>query len=344
MATNRRRGNILISVLWVVVAMTILVMGLSYEARSDVDRASLVRDRAKAYWMARAAVEQVKFEYSVEQGKLLQAPAGGDDIPDDQKKARYHFNYPEGTVECRIMTNASKMSVNTQNTEQWMQLFSLYGIEEEERKNIVAALLDWRDNDDLPRERDGVEIGEGAEAEYYATRTPAYAPRNGPFFSVEEILLVRGITEDMYYGTRVEGKQVPGLKDLLTVSSQNMYQFDINTCPVGLLMAFLEIDEQEAGKLVKAREEKMLENVQEAIQVINTERSDNLSRFFMTYRGTGQAFTIRATAYVKDSPARYTVEDEVRYIGGTNLFTHISHKDFSLDHVDEMTEESDDER
>ncbi len=344
MACERRRGNILISVLWVIVAMTILVMGLSFEARSDVDRASLVRDRAKAYWLARAAVEQVKFEYAVEQGQQINAPTGGAGQPEDQKKSHYSFTYPEGTVECRIMTNASKMSVNSQNTEQWIQLFNLYGIEEAERKDIVAALLDWHDSDDQTREPDGVEIGQGAEADYYATLVPPYAPRNGPFFSVEEILLVRGITEDMYYGTRVEGKLIPGLKDLLTVSSQNMYQFDINTCPVGLLMAFLEIDEQEASKIVKAREEKMFENVQEAIQVAHTERSDNLTRFFMTYRGTGQAFTIRATAYVNDSPARYTVEDEVRYIGGANLFTNISHKDFSLDHVDEMTEESDDQR
>ena len=58
-----------------------------------------------------------------------------------------------------------------------------------------------------------------------------------------------------------------------------------------------------------------------------------LMQFFTIYQGN--QFKIRATGYVYDSLARYTVEDEVRFSGGQRLFTNLSHKDFTLEHVDE---------
>ncbi len=58
---------------------------------------------------------------------------------------------------------------------------------------IADAILDWIDPDDTPREQ-------GAESETYSNLQPAYAARNGPPVSIEELLLVQGVTPELLFG------------------------------------------------------------------------------------------------------------------------------------------------
>src|SRR5690606_37684595 len=61
---------------------------------------------------------------------------------------------------------------------------------------IADAILDWIDSDNEPREF-------GAEMDFYSTLTPPYTPQNGPIKSLEELLLVRGVTPDLLFGRDV---------------------------------------------------------------------------------------------------------------------------------------------
>jgi type II secretory pathway component PulK len=60
-------------------------------------------------------------------------------------------------------------------------------------EDIADAILDWIDPDDEPREF-------GAEQDVYAGLDPPYMPKNGILDSVEELLLVRGVTPALLYG------------------------------------------------------------------------------------------------------------------------------------------------
>lgn len=60
-------------------------------------------------------------------------------------------------------------------------------------EDIADAILDWMDPDDDEREF-------GAEAEYYQQLTPAYTTKNGPLDTIEELLLVRGVTPQLLFG------------------------------------------------------------------------------------------------------------------------------------------------
>lgn len=83
---------------------------------------------------------------------------------------------------------------------------------------LVDAIIDWVDADDNPR-------ANGAESSSYQT----YLPRNGPLNSLDELLLVQGMTPDILYGSdrNRNGQQDPneptdtgfsrGLADYLTV-------------------------------------------------------------------------------------------------------------------------------
>lgn len=310
-----QRGNILITVLWIIMIMAVLVLGLNYEARSDVERTTLFRDRARAYWLARGAVERAKYDYA------LAKMRADEEIP---QRTKYTYEFADGYAVVQLLNHTHLMSVNSANRELWEQLFTYYEVEETERDALIDAIFDWVDEDDLPRLN-------GIEEEYYLGLNPPYFPRNGEFHSVEELLLVRGITEDLFYGVPGSGK--PGLRDLLTAQGPRITKFDINTCPSGMLMAFLGITKEEADQIKAAREIERFETVIQVGELFNGELNEKLMQFFTVYQGN--QFKIRATGYVTNSLARYTVEDEVRFSGGDRLYTNLSHKDFSLNHVDE---------
>lgn len=60
-------------------------------------------------------------------------------------------------------------------------------------KDIAESLLDWMDTDDDPNPY-------GAESETYQQMSPPYKAKNGPFESIDELLLVKGITPTLLYG------------------------------------------------------------------------------------------------------------------------------------------------
>jgi len=60
-------------------------------------------------------------------------------------------------------------------------------------EDVADAILDWLDPDDEPREF-------GLESDWYASLSPPYAAKNGPLDSLEELLLVRGVTPQLLFG------------------------------------------------------------------------------------------------------------------------------------------------
>ncbi|MBI2433951.1 MAG: general secretion pathway protein GspK, partial [Candidatus Hydrogenedentes bacterium] len=98
---------------------------------------------------------------------------------------------------------------------------------------IVDAILDWLDYDDEDEERP-----EGAEMEYYEGLEIPYACKNGPMDSIEELLLIKGMTPELYYGN-VEEEQLP-LSEYLTVHGDWQGRININTAQLDLLQSVFE--------------------------------------------------------------------------------------------------------
>jgi type II secretory pathway component PulK len=63
-------------------------------------------------------------------------------------------------------------------------------------EDVINSILDWLDPDDTPREN-------GAESDYYQTLNPPYNAKNGPLDSIDELLLVKGVTPQMLYGNDI---------------------------------------------------------------------------------------------------------------------------------------------
>lgn len=106
-------------------------------------------------------------------------------------------------------------------------LFAMRGAQEDP----VDAILDWIDADDEARPG-------GAESDYYGSLDVAYACKNGPLSSVEELLLVRGITPEIFFGNPDHG-EAP-LTELLTVRGSRRGDLNVNTAARETLEAFGE--------------------------------------------------------------------------------------------------------
>jgi general secretion pathway protein K len=81
--------------------------------------------------------------------------------------------------------------------------------DDSEPQAIINSLKDWMDSGD----DDAITGLSGAETSYYRDKQPPYPSRNGPLTDLRELLLVKGITAELYDGTR----EVPGIARYLTV-------------------------------------------------------------------------------------------------------------------------------
>jgi len=99
-----------------------------------------------------------------------------------------------------------------------------FGLEEDEARNIVNAIIDWIDSNDEP-------ILPGGEENYQSLDKP-YSAKNEPLDFLEELLLVKGITKELFYGT----EDKPGIARYMSVHAGDG-RININTADPLILKA-----------------------------------------------------------------------------------------------------------
>lgn len=126
---------------------------------------------------------------------------------------------------------------------------------------IAQAILDWRDEDDLPR------IG-GAERDEYLKLGAAVLPPNRPFRSVEELRHVVGMTEEIF---------AAAVPHLTLVGSGRI---NLNAAPLPVLLSIPGMTESGALEFIRLREGGQLpRSTAELRQVIPADVLANLTAF-----------------------------------------------------------------
>jgi type II secretory pathway component PulK len=207
--TPRRRGYVLIAVLLVIVVLSLAAyrfadaMGAEYQAAIRATEAAQARAYAVSgihYAMA-ALADPVTF-YDMLGGYPYDNPAAFANIPVGLELTRGggrfsivsvgDAGFGEFAVRYGVEDESGKININALirldpgGTVLSTVLSQLPGM----TQDLVDAIVDWVDSDDEPRPA-------GAEAESY----PFYQPKNGPLNSLDELLLVRGITPEILYGS-----------------------------------------------------------------------------------------------------------------------------------------------
>jgi len=201
-SARRDRGVVLILAVFAVVLLTVLAVGIAAAVRVELLASRSSVARVRSLYLAQAGLNQARamLVYDEQTIDALTDNWG----PDARTPLHEPHRMADGWYEARVYDACGRIDINQADL---TTLSRLTGDEA-----VAAAVIDWRDEDDSTVTPDG------AEASYYESLPYPYRPRNGPFQTTGELLLVRGVTPEMFFGTAA-GR---GIVDLVTVDSQSL--------------------------------------------------------------------------------------------------------------------------
>lgn len=190
------RGSALLAVLWLSAALAAIAFSLSSTVRGETERASTNMDGARGYYLAAGAIDRASME-------LLWS---GSMAPDRRSipigAAHVDYVFPSGVARVEIIPETAKLNVNYSTPAQLARLGVALGLDPDRAREIAAAIDNWRTPALGLRDLDA----------YYLSLTPSFRPPHASFQEIEELLLVKGITPDIYYGTYAPAAE-PGAED-----------------------------------------------------------------------------------------------------------------------------------
>ena len=160
--------------------------------------------------------------------------------------------FRQGAFQVRIVDDAGKIPVNklvagngynVPVKDLLVRFLSLpeFKLGPDRVNEIVDSLKDWIDKDDAV-------TGLGAESAHYRNLARPYSAKNGFLDCIDELLMIKGITKELYNGT----EETPALRDFLTVYGDGA--ININTAPLLVLRALApEITPELAGLMDEYR-------------------------------------------------------------------------------------------
>jgi general secretion pathway protein K len=261
-------GFALVAVLLVLAIIGILSAEFAYSMRLEARAALTYKESVLGLHLAEAGVQNALRELvgqgsraaMAEDGQLTFYTTGNITAPISQPLAsrpegasaavprpnRENVAYGGGHYSYRITDEAARLNVNAVTATSLLALDRLLqslGIEKSERDIISDSIQDWRDGNDSHRVN-------GAESDDYYLKLPVpYRARNGVLQSINELLQIKGVTPELFWGTA----ERPGLAELLTVATPTG-SVNINTASRRVLAA-LGLAEAEIVQIVATRQE-----------------------------------------------------------------------------------------
>lgn len=266
----KEKGLVLILVLVVITLLGVLVLEFSYLMRVEAVMAGNYADSIKAFYLARAGVnfglflidkkDDPRYKERIKDlaGSVVTVPSGSGEtsfrVSDEGGKINVNYLKKDGKLD-RRRVEAMLELCDVLNKQYEKPIFSYA---------LVAALIDWVDEDDKVTVLDFILLGdrEGAESDYYEDLEPSYQAKNAPFDTRGELLLVRGIDREVFYGREAgeEGEVRAGLSKYVTVYGEG--KININTAPLAVLQGLdIEIDEVLAQDLIDERREREFKKI-----------------------------------------------------------------------------------
>lgn len=305
MAAERRRGGALVAVLWLSAALAAVALSLAATVRGEVERVSTQLDGTRAYYLASGALQRALLY--MEWAPLAAAPGGGSRFFNPWT-SRMRFSFPTGEAEVEIIPESARLNLNRATPEELLRLLVALGVDRPRAESLTAAILDWR----TPRP-----AGDPTEFDrYYLSLTPSFPSRHASFQETEELLLLRGMTPDLYYGTlRSDSggrlRAVAGLADCVTTLGESG-PVDVNTAPPAVLVA-VGLAPDTAAAVVRARETEPFRSLDRLRVAGLLEAAGNRLGI-----GGGPVYTLRATARGRAPDGKPL--DAVRSVGATVRF------------------------
>lgn len=264
---GNEEGVALMTVLLFVVLLSAIVIEYGYETQVDASLMSNSRAEFEAYVAAKSAVASGMGALQLD---LLQGQMGGtatssttrgnaasqtglqpdvDGFLDVWYEGVPRAPINDAEMQGTIVDEFGKLNLNAlvgpegQPNELLVDalhaLFEYLQVEEDP----TEAIIDWVDPDQDAQ-------ANGAESDYYEGLETPYSCRDGMMTSIEELLLIKGITPELYFDLNqdpaereqmiADGNRPASLSDLLTVHGHPQGMLNVNTAHPELLMGLAD--------------------------------------------------------------------------------------------------------
>ena len=250
--------------LWSLSLLAVFSVTLGYGVRQKLSLIKRIDERERLHLIAEAGVQKAIFElkkqetegYNSLKDPISNDPAIFKDIYLEGGSSSVSYNFSRGSgipphseqlagndehtgvLETRygLSDEESKINLNTAGLTVLENLFiAAAGLEEVEAQELAASIVDWRDKDSQL----SIPLG-SAEDSYYRGLAYPYEAKDSEFESLDELLLVKGMTPEIF----------ERLRDYVTVSSSG--RVNINTASSPVLLA-LGLEEDIADKIIRYR-------------------------------------------------------------------------------------------
>ncbi|HNY50773.1 MAG TPA: type II secretion system minor pseudopilin GspK [Smithella sp.] len=249
---NNNKGVALVTVILIVAILVALVIELNRSSRADIYDAVNLSDGIKLTYIAKSGF----YAASV---LIANSNIDFSTLRDDWAKAatlslQSASFFSDGYFTAVIEDETGKIPVNklTNGDEYNPDIRDMltrllrqpeFGLDDRKVDEIVDSIKDWIDADDQMS-------ANGAENSYYTSLETPYEAKNAPIDCIEELLMVRGVTAELFYGT----KEKAGLAGFITADSDGLV--NINTAPKMVLRALAEeIDSDRADRMDEYRKQ-----------------------------------------------------------------------------------------
>ena len=274
---RRERGIALLLVVWVFMILGVLALDFSRYMRDDAMAAVNFSEEARGYYIAVAGMNRTLFEAMVAREEGRSPDDGKDDEGDgkDKKLSKdgkpgldddgednaippdgewHREDFAGGSYEVRMTDEGGRISLRAAHLDllKYVVMNLIQGpngqVKGMDRRTqgeidtIANSIIDWRDTDDNRSDH-------GAESPYYL-KHGGYRAKNSFFDSPEELLLVRGVTADIFYGH--DGQ--PGLRDIVSVSNKSS-KLNVHWMPAPVIQVLLGVTADEMPDIIAERGE-----------------------------------------------------------------------------------------
>jgi type II secretory pathway component PulK len=244
-AARPRRGVVLLAVLVVIVLLSLAVYHYNDLTMAEYKASDLAHRQAQALALADSGVHYAAALLSSSDGGVSQL--GGNPYNNSSTFANVRVQTDDGSgyagtftliappdpqsgdtsVRYGVIDESGKINLNSMMVidPSGNALLNMLQQLPNMTSEAAGSIVDWIDADSNSQPG-------GAESDYYQGMNPPYAAKNGPLDSLEELLLVKGITPELLFGqdrnpfgvprSNATAPQDQGLSRFLTVYSREM--------------------------------------------------------------------------------------------------------------------------
>jgi len=307
-----RKGAILVILLWTLMAMSIICISFAKAIRVEANAVLNTRLLTSAYYLAQAGINETVYKlivYRLEGGNRLR-DAETDLEPLDIEMGKVVLETDIGDAVVNVTDEYGKININRANKELLLSLLLTIGTGEEQADMISDSILDWRDADEDHHLN-------GAESDYYLSLENPYKSKNENLDTLEELLLVRGVDADLFYGHSARDEQgrsiyMPGLNQCFTVYGGST-GVNVNSAPFPVLVA-IGFPPDMARDIIRERESDPFQDQQDfTTRVPDAPGREMLKAPAITRPPTrSNYFSLISTAHIHDTKLRKTIFAIVR--------------------------------